>query len=58
MAELVNLRQARKAAARAEREKQAAANREKFGTPKPQRQARQAEDALVAKRLSDHQRET
>lgn len=39
MADIVNLRQARKTRARAEKERTAAANRAKFGLTKAQRQA-------------------
>jgi hypothetical protein len=42
MAEIVNLNQRRKAAARAEAGRQAAANREKFGRTRPEK-ARDAE---------------
>jgi len=37
MAEVVNLRRARKAKTRAEKDRAADANRAKFGTPKPER---------------------
>ena len=47
MAEIVNLRQARKHAARAAREAEAAANRLKFGRTAAEKRA----DALEAERL-------
>ena len=43
MAELINLRQARKAKAKAEKEKSAAANRVLHGTPKALRKLADAE---------------
>jgi hypothetical protein len=57
MGEIVNLRRARKGKARADRETVAAANRAKFGAPKAERERRDAETALAAKRLDDHKRE-
>jgi hypothetical protein len=45
MAEIVNLRRARKARARAEAEKQAEANRAAFGRPKAEKRAAKAENA-------------
>ena len=49
MAEIVNLRTARKAKARAEAERQAADNRVKFGRTKAEKQATSAEAARAAK---------
>ena len=42
MAEIVNLRRAKKAKARSEAEEKAAANRAKFGTPKEERELTKA----------------
>jgi hypothetical protein len=53
MAELVNLRQARKAKARVEKEKQAEANRVAHGTPKALRKLEQARTELASKRLEN-----
>ena len=53
MAELINLRQARKAKARAEKEKQADANRVTHGTPKALRKLEKARTELAAKRLEN-----
>ncbi|HWC63171.1 MAG TPA: DUF4169 family protein [Rhizomicrobium sp.] len=53
MAELINLRQARKAKARAEKEKQAEANRVAHGTPKALKKLEQARTELAAKRLEN-----
>ena len=49
MAEIINLRMARKAKARAGAEKQAGENRAKFGQTKAEKQARKAEDARATK---------
>jgi hypothetical protein len=57
MAGIVNLRQARKAKARAEKEAAAAANRAKFGRTKAERQAEAARQALADKALEGHKRE-
>ena len=51
-ADIVNLRQARKAKARAEKERTAAANRARFGRPKPERLREQAEQARADKELA------
>ncbi len=51
MGDLVNLKQARKARARAAKEAQAAENRAKFGVPKAVREKQAAEDELERKRL-------
>jgi hypothetical protein len=50
LAEIVNLRQARKSKARQEKEKTAEANRLKFGRTKAERKLRDAVDKLDAKR--------
>jgi len=57
MAEIVNLRQARKAKARAEKEAEAAANRAKFGQTKAERSAEEARRKLAEKQLDSHKRE-
>jgi hypothetical protein len=54
MNEIVNLRRARKAKARAEAESVAAANRARFGTPKAQRALTQARSEKAAQRLDSH----
>ncbi|WP_404381503.1 DUF4169 family protein [Caenispirillum salinarum] len=58
MAEIINLRQARKQRARVEKEQQAADNRRKHGRTKAERRATDAERAradrdLTGKRLAD-----
>ena len=58
MAEIVNLRQKRKQAARKEAETTATANRARHGTPKPLRKVREAEAAVERKRLEDHKRQS
>jgi len=50
-AEIVNLRRARKARARTDREKEAEANRAKFGRTKAERRQSDAETELADKRL-------
>lgn len=54
MAEIVNLRQARKAKARAEKDAAAAANRAKFGRSKAERTASDAEATRTARSLDGH----
>lgn len=54
MSQIINLRQARKARARAEKETEAAANRVHFGTPKALRKKGQAQTDLEARRLDGH----
>ena len=54
MGELVNLRRARKARARAADEAQAVENRRKFGRTRAEREALDAEATLVASRLDAH----
>ena len=56
MAELINLRQRRKQAARKERETLASANRAKFGETKTARMVREKSEALDLKRLDAHRR--
>ncbi len=57
MAEIINLRKARKAKARSEDAARAAENRAKFGQPKQQRDRRAAEEALEVRRLEGHKRQ-
>ncbi len=54
MAEIVNLRQARKAKKRREAEVQAAENRVRFGRPGAERKRDAAEKELEARRLDGH----
>jgi hypothetical protein len=56
MAEIVNLRTARKRKVRAEKDEVAAANRAKFGQTKAERGKREAEEKLAARRLDGHLR--
>lgn len=58
MAEIINLRRARKAKARAEREAEAEANRAKFGRQKAERLQSEAETEIVEKKLDAHRIET
>jgi hypothetical protein len=58
LAEIVNLRQARKSKARAEREAEAAANRRRFGRTKAEKavekdEARRNDSSLAGKRLEE-----
>jgi hypothetical protein len=57
MGDIVNLRQARKHAARAEQEKQAAANRAKFGRTKAERASKAHEDKRLQKTLDGAKRD-
>ena len=57
MAEIINLRRARKAKARAEKETEAAENRAKFGRPKEERSQSEAAKDLLDKKLDAHRRE-
>lgn len=54
MAEVINLRRARKNLARVEDEKQAEANRIKFGRSKAEKNLAKAEDKNATKFLDDH----
>jgi hypothetical protein len=54
MAEIVNLRRARKAKAKAEAETKAAANRVAFGRSKAEREATRAATSLETQRLDGH----
>lgn len=56
MAEIVNLRRARKQKARAERTAQAGANAAKFGRTTAQRRAEEAEAARTRAALDGHRR--
>ncbi len=56
-ADIVNLRQARKAKARAAGEKRAEENRVKFGRTKRERKELEASEALRVRRLEGHQRD-
>jgi hypothetical protein len=58
MAEIVNLRQARKARDRKRAEQQAAENRAKFGRTKAEKTKQQLDDARDASRLDGARRET
>jgi hypothetical protein len=57
MAEIVNLRKARKVKARADKEAQAAENRIKFGRPKAERRLSDAERRLGERKLEAHRRD-
>lgn len=57
MAEMINLRLARKAKARADKTAQAANNRAAFGESKAARMARKAEAERAARHIDGHQRE-
>ena len=57
MAEIINLRKARKAKARAVKEAEAAENRAKFGRPKEERSQSEAAKDLLDRNLDAHRRE-
>jgi hypothetical protein len=57
MVEIINLRRARKAKARAQAGEQAAANRVAFGRSKAEKEASKAVQSLEAQRLDGHRRE-
>ena len=57
MGEVVNLRQARKQKARAEKEAQAETNRAKFGRSKAEKLEGAAEKTRAEKHLDGHKRE-
>jgi hypothetical protein len=57
MADLINLNRARKAKARAEKDRMAKANRVAHGTPKALRKLEAARKAQTAERLSVHKLE-
>jgi hypothetical protein len=58
MAEIINLRRARKAKAKAQGEQQATENRVRFGRTKEERERLAAEGELAARRVEGHRRET
>ena len=58
MADIVNLRKARKAKARADKETQAAENRIKFGRPKAERRLSDAAKRLAERKLEAHRRDS
>lgn len=57
MADILSLSKARKARARADKESLAAANRQKFGQSKAERQKAEAEKALAERRIEAHKRD-
>ncbi|HEX2840237.1 DUF4169 family protein [Hyphomicrobium sp.] len=57
-AEIVNLRKARKARDRIEKEKRAEENRIKFGRTKAEREQLDANNELAGRRLEAHKRDT
>jgi hypothetical protein len=57
MAEIINLRQARKRRQRAEKEAQASENRIAFGRTKAERTLGEAQKDLVDRRLEGHKRD-
>jgi hypothetical protein len=57
MAEIINLRMARKHKARADKEAQAAQNRISFGRTKAEKQLSAAQKALADKKIAGHQRD-
>ena len=57
MAEIINLRKARKAKVRADKEAEAAENRAKFGRPKEERSQAEASKDLLDRKLDSHRRE-
>jgi hypothetical protein len=58
MAEIINLRRARKAKARDERAKTAEANRAAFGRTRAEKQTTAAERERAAKAIDAHKRDT
>lgn len=56
-ADIVNLRTVRKRKARAEKEKQAAHNRARFGRSKAEKDKTAAEQALARRHIDGHQRD-
>ncbi len=57
MAEIINLRKARKKKARAVKEAEAAENRAKFGRPKEEQSQSEAAKDLLDRKLDAHRRE-
>lgn len=58
MAEIINLRNARKQKARADKDAQAAQNRVLFGRTKAEKLKQAAEKALAAKRIDGHKKDS
>ncbi|MGH2342066.1 DUF4169 family protein [Segnochrobactraceae bacterium EtOH-i3] len=58
MAEIINLRRARKDRARAEKEQTAADNRVRFGRTKAEKEKAALESDLASRRLEGHRRES
>jgi hypothetical protein len=56
-ADVINLRHARKTKARADREREAAANRRAFGRTKPEKDKSRAEQELAKRNIDAHRRE-
>ncbi len=56
-AEIVNLRRARKEKARAEKDREAEANRIAFGRTKAEKQATKAEQEVAGRKLDSHKRD-
>ncbi len=57
MAEIINLRKARKARARAAKDEKAAENRAKHGEPKAERSVTEASKELLDRKLDAHRRD-
>ena len=57
MAEIVNLRRARKDKARAKREAEAAENRIRFGRSKAEKELAKAQERLAERRIAAHRRD-
>ena len=57
MAEIINLRQARKQKARAEKEARADQNRVTFGRTKAEKELTKAERELAQRRIDSHKRD-
>lgn len=57
MAEIINLRQARKRKARTDKEQTSAENRAVFGQTKATKSLDKAQKALTEKKLDEHQRD-
>ena len=57
MAEIINLRKARKAKARAAKDEKAAENRAKHGVPKVERTLTEASKELLDRKLDAHRRD-
>jgi Domain of unknown function (DUF4169) len=57
MADIINLRQARKDKARADKEARAAQNRVKFGRTKEEKRLAEAQERLAERRIEAHRRD-